>query len=220
MCTPPLVRRLRRQRRNWDLDRHHRPLRGHRLRLELSKQWVSSCSTTVLTRANAAEHHTLVHAGAGRAVVFPAGEALVNAGARAGGHAARADAAADGLQRAVVDADVVVAVLDILSWATRRSKLHAAPSAQPKPGWPGRCPRPACHRARCRTTPSWAAPWPPPTASSSPSLIHAPRPKHAVARDEGVEAEGLGREDDRRRWSCRPRSLPRPSRCSRRPCIQ
>ena len=154
MCTPPFVRRLRRQRRNWDLDRHHRPLRGHRLRLELSKQWVSSCSTTVLTRANAAEHHTLVRAGAGRAVVFPAGEALVNAGARAGGHAARADAAADGLQRAVVDADVVVAVLDILSWATRRSKLHAAPSAQPKPGWPGRCPRPACHRARCRTIPS------------------------------------------------------------------
>jgi hypothetical protein len=38
----------------------------------------------------------------------------------------------------------------------------------------------------------------------------------AVARDEGVEVEGLGREDDRRRKSCRPRSLPRSSRCSRR----
>ena len=68
------------------------------------RTWVSSCSTIVLTRANAAERHTLVRAGAGRAVVFPADEALVDA------------------------------VLDILSWATRRSKLHAAPSAQPKQG--------------------------------------------------------------------------------------
>ena len=50
---------------------------------------------------------------AGRTVAFPAGEALANMGTRAGGREARVDAATDGLQRAAVAANIVIAVLDL-----------------------------------------------------------------------------------------------------------